>query len=412
VDKPEVNRCTQLLGDIPLFLAERNKAVDHGPTRISLGAVKLYAWQVHTLAPVPASFPGSNAYLIKVNYEFQFEPGVPAPARAEVGFRFDTRKVIVNDALPRDVAHYQPAGLYQLTARLEFTLANGNGPVLGALSEQDPVALPAIVPQIHCYGIGGDEIRWQHRCSDQYPIPPGTRSGWLVLVVPEKCRTVRVVAMGDCDLGAATPPGLAPNARPDAFTVRLPAAQSPIPAARPQPAQHSQNDHSDQSLAPRASRVFISYAQESPEHKAAVQQLCALLRTAGIDVRYDQDHPETRRSWTDWTNIQIGNADYVLVVASPMYRAASDGELDSSVHRGVRSEYDRLTDELHRDRATWLKKILPVVLPNRSQDEIPRSFAPYTHDYYQITDLTEAGAAQLLLVLRAPRGSAPKPATT
>ena len=47
----------------------------------------------------------------------------------------------------------------------------------------------------------------------------------------------------------------------------------------------------------------------------------------------------------------------------------------------------------------WTKKILPVVLPGQVPDDIPLSFLPGTADYYEITSITEDGAADLLNVL-------------
>ncbi|GIM97332.1 toll/interleukin-1 receptor domain-containing protein [Paractinoplanes toevensis] len=381
-----------VLGDVPLFLTEPNKVVDHGPARISLGAVKLYAWQVHPVVPIPVDFPGNAAYLIKVNYEFRFAPGVPAPAWAEVGFRFCTRDVLVKDAVPRSTSERRPPVRYQLSTNLEFGPLDGNGAATASPGWPDPVALPETVPQIFC-SVGGAEIGWRHERSGRYPVPRGTHSGWLLLLVPEKCRSVRVVALGDCDLGADTPRGLAAAATPDAFTVRL---SNGRPAPRGTVALPAGTGGRP--------RVFISYAQESPQHMADVTRLCDLLRGLGIDVRYDQDGQDTRRSWTDWTNVEISRSDFVIVVASRMYRAMSEGETDPQTHRGIRSEYDRLTDALHGNRDTWIKKILPVVLPGHTVEEIPRSFSPYTHDHYVVSAFTEHGAADLLAVLRTPRG--------
>jgi hypothetical protein len=58
-----------------------------------------------------------------------------------------------------------------------------------------------------------------------------------------------------------------------------------------------------------------------------------------------------------------------------------------------------LVDLLHRHRDEWTGKILPVVLPGRSPEEIPLSFLPGTADHYVVTSITDEGAASLLRVL-------------
>lgn len=109
---------------------------------------------------------------------------------------------------------------------------------------------------------------------------------------------------------------------------------------------------------------------------------------------------EHRRNWDEWTTTQILRTDYVIVVASPAYRAVGDGELtDSTRHRGIRSEYSRLADLLHRQRDQWTKKLLPVVLPGRRPDEIPLAFLPAIADYYVVPAFTLDAAAELLKVL-------------
>jgi len=147
-------------------------------------------------------------------------------------------------------------------------------------------------------------------------------------------------------------------------------------------------------------RVFVSYAHESPAHKRAVLRLCRLLADEGVDVRVDRFGLERRRNWDRWTTTQILRTDYVIVVASPAYRAVGDGELtDETRHRGIRSEYGRLADLMLRYPAQWTRKLLPVVLPGRSPDEIPLTFLPGSSDYYLLSAFTPDAAADLLRVL-------------
>jgi len=200
---------------------------------------------------------------------------------------------------------------------------------------------------------------------------------------------VPVVAAGNYHV--ETDPGLRlrPAGRQDAFTLRLPTDGTGDAPARPAA-----------SAAPYGgSRVFVSYAHESPAHKAAVTELCEFLSARGLDVRFDRQGLHERRNWDRWINTQIGRADHVIVIASPAYRAAGDGTLADGERLGVLFEYERLADLLHRHKDEWTRKILPVVLPGRSPEEIPLSFLPGIADHYVVTSFSDEGAASLLRVL-------------
>ena len=142
--------------------------------------------------------------------------------------------------------------------------------------------------------------------------------------------------------------------------------------------------------------VFVSYAQESRAHSDSVARLCEFLTAKGVEPHYDQQMRSERISWEDWTNNEFQSVDYVLVIASPAYRDIGENTLPGHKHRGLRSEYLRLVDLQHEDRDKWTRKILPVVLPGRSPEEIPRSFRPFTTTYYPVTSFTDEGAADLL----------------
>ena len=377
------------LGDVPFYLVDSAKSVEMAPGRIALGLIRLRGWQVHRLAPVPDDLAGQAAYLVRVNYEFDVAPGVPAPAWAEVGFEFPDPEVVVYDAVPTRVVKQADGASYRLTGQLNFVRRDGGG---GCSWPGDSpaanIALPALVPRIDSFGLSGSLIRWRH--TDE--VPAGTHTGWLVLLVPERWDEVPVMAAGNYYV--ETDPGLRlrPAGLHDAFTVRLPA---------PGPVDGLVQTSVDASREARGGRprVFVSYAHESAAHTAAVTDFCAFLAARGLDVRFDRQGLNERRNWDRWINTQIRRADYVIVIASPAYRAAGDGTLAKGERLGVQFEYDRLVDLLHRYREEWTRKILPVVLPGRSPEEIPLSFLPGIADHYLVTGITEEGAANLLRVL-------------
>lgn len=161
-------------------------------------------------------------------------------------------------------------------------------------------------------------------------------------------------------------------------------------------------------------RVFASYAHESEHHKSDVLGLCELLRRNGIDADLDRWYTDSRQNWYDWMVRQVVESDYVIVVASQSYRRVSDGGVVRDDHPGVQSEVALLQDLLHGDRPKWTKKLLPVVLPGSTVDDIPLFLQPHVADHYIVTEFTKDGAAALIAALngqpsamRPPLGTVP-----
>lgn len=146
-------------------------------------------------------------------------------------------------------------------------------------------------------------------------------------------------------------------------------------------------------------QVFVSYAHDSQPHKQRVRRMCELLAMSGIDIRVDCWAAGERRDWQVWATTQILAADFVIIVASPVCLRVGDGAGTSSTHPGLQSEMRTLRELYHRDPDTWTKKMLPVVLPGRSVDEIPLFLQPYTADHFIMPSITLAGAKDLLRVI-------------
>ncbi|MGW5740812.1 hypothetical protein [Amycolatopsis sp. NPDC003861] len=60
---------------------------------------------------------------------------------------------------------------------------------------------------------------------------------------------------------------------------------------------------------------------------------------------------------------RVETADFVVVIASPAYRAVGDGLGLADCHRGVQTEAALLRDRLHADRQLWTKRILRSCCP-------------------------------------------------
>jgi hypothetical protein len=146
-----------------------------------------------------------------------------------------------------------------------------------------------------------------------------------------------------------------------------------------------------------APRVFISYANESAEHRDSVVRLARLLRQSGVDASLDQWEQGVRRDWARWAMDQLLSADFVLVIATPDYRYAAD----ATRGRGASFEAAFLRESLQRDSAVHFRRILPVVLPGGSVEDIPLFLQPYSATHYVIAEITTEGVKDLVRTLMA-----------
>ncbi|MET8997973.1 toll/interleukin-1 receptor domain-containing protein [Amycolatopsis sp. NPDC004169] len=147
-------------------------------------------------------------------------------------------------------------------------------------------------------------------------------------------------------------------------------------------------------------RVFLSYAKEpdDPAHQDAVLQLWAFLRDNGVDAEVDLVETHERRDWPLWIGEQLREADFVLVIASPAYRRSAEGRGGAHEERGVQWEARLIREAFYADRNA-VKRIVPVVLPGRSADDVPGFLAPATSTVYPVSDFTVEGAEALLRLL-------------
>jgi hypothetical protein len=153
--------------------------------------------------------------------------------------------------------------------------------------------------------------------------------------------------------------------------------------------------------------VFISYTHDSPEHKAQVRRFAELVRSHGIMVVLDQWATTHRQDWSTWAPKSIVRSDYTLMIASPNYKAAADDFDDSDRNPGAKSEAAVIRDLLHGDRATWKRKLLPILLPGHDKTEIPYFMQPNSADWYQIDELSDNGIRDLVAVLTASATGSP-----
>jgi hypothetical protein len=155
--------------------------------------------------------------------------------------------------------------------------------------------------------------------------------------------------------------------------------------------------------------VFVSYVQESRQHQHDVLAFASFLRGQGVDAVLDVWSADARHDWYAWAIREMTGAEYVIVVASPMYGTVGDGSGPADRYRGVQSEATLLRDLLHGDRATWMPRILPVLLPGHGIESIPLFLSPHTHSHFRVEAYTVVGAEALLRVIHGRPGHVPPP---
>jgi hypothetical protein len=143
--------------------------------------------------------------------------------------------------------------------------------------------------------------------------------------------------------------------------------------------------------------VFISYAHDSVEHKERVREFATFLHAViGLEVVLDQWDDSVRRDWALWATQQLTSADFVIVIASPDYRKRAEGTVPAHEGRGSQYEAMVLRDALTKDLRAATRRILPVVLPGGSVDDIPAFLAPYSTTHFVIDAFTRDEVADLL----------------
>src|SRR5436853_4318834 len=100
----------------------------------------------------------------------------------------------------------------------------------------------------------------------------------------------------------------------------------------------------------RPPRVFLSYAHDDAEFSDLVRRFYEFLRIdCGIDAVFDRVAAQSPQEWTAWMIRQMAEADFVLCLVSPQYRAAADAELPPDVRRGAQWETRQLRERFYAD---------------------------------------------------------------
>lgn len=145
--------------------------------------------------------------------------------------------------------------------------------------------------------------------------------------------------------------------------------------------------------------VFITYTHDSQEHKDAVRRFAEVLHGRGIYSRNDFWDVLERQDWGQRGENAIDDTDYTLVIASEGYRRVGNGNVADDENRGGTWEVKYLRERLQQARSVWTRRILPVVLPGHSLDDIPMFLQPYGCTHYEVPTLDVDGIQSLYRAL-------------
>jgi len=133
----------------------------------------------------------------------------------------------------------------------------------------------------------------------------------------------------------------------------------------------------------RRQRVFISYSHEDANHDHSVRELADSL-SRRTDVRFDGYFKGApREGWPAWTERELSNADYVVLVFSPTYRRRWEGTEPTGVGLGAVWETQMARTRLYAEGN--YKSVIPVYFARGSVQDIP-DVLRYNSAHYQLPD--------------------------
>lgn len=136
---------------------------------------------------------------------------------------------------------------------------------------------------------------------------------------------------------------------------------------------------------PRPPRVFVSYAHDAtvPGHRDRALQLAESLRKRGVMSFIDRWVEHEPINWPRWMADQVRDADFVLCLASPLYKQRCEQLGDPALGRGARWEGALITDAMYSNIVEAPAKFISVLLDGTKAEDIPDVLRPYGYTYYR-----------------------------
>lgn len=119
--------------------------------------------------------------------------------------------------------------------------------------------------------------------------------------------------------------------------------------------------------------VFVSYSDDSEEHRAAVGALARLLESWGVRVTCDINVERPAAGWAQWSMSQLAEADVILMVCTHTYRERIEQRHIPEAGRGATWEGHLLADLVY-DGTNAFGRIGVALLPGAADDAVPAAF--------------------------------------
>jgi len=158
-------------------------------------------------------------------------------------------------------------------------------------------------------------------------------------------------------------------------------------------------------------RAFISYSHDSEQHEQYVLEFAARLCTDGIDVYLDRYELAPAEGWPLWMERQIGDADFVLLICTPIYLRRVEKKEVQGTGLGVCWEANIIYDHLYAD-GSQNHRFVPVITASANYNCIPRPLRTFEWHDLSRKDEYESLYHQLIgvpVVNKPPLGKLRKP---
>ena len=129
--------------------------------------------------------------------------------------------------------------------------------------------------------------------------------------------------------------------------------------------------------------VFISYSQDSISFSDQILEFSNKLRSEGIDAVLDQYEETPAEGWPRWTERQIQESDYVIIICSQGYYNKIYGTVEKGQGKGVKWEGNIIYQALYSEDSNN-KKFIPVVFKESDYKYIPLPLK--SSSYYNISN--------------------------
>jgi hypothetical protein len=154
------------------------------------------------------------------------------------------------------------------------------------------------------------------------------------------------------------------------------------------------------------STVFISWAHRHADWDDAraaqwadtVHGFARLLRENGVDADIDLWHlSDTAVDWTRWGPRRAQECAYVVVTVSSAWRERWEGRNNPTEGAGAAAESDALKGLFQRHQTEFQRRVVVVLLPGASPDDVPPDLARLNR--FRIDSLDDTGVEDLLRAL-------------